>query len=41
MAHIPHLLLEEPWHNGVLSMTDAQLAHLRKVLRLKDGDPVF
>jgi 16S rRNA (uracil1498-N3)-methyltransferase len=40
MAHIPHLLLEEPWHTDDLSMTDAQLAHLTKVLRLKDGDPV-
>lgn len=40
MAHIPHLLLEEPWIANVLSMTDAQLAHLIKVLRLREGDPV-
>jgi 16S rRNA (uracil1498-N3)-methyltransferase len=40
MAHIPHLLLETPWGSQLVEVSEAQAAHLERVLRLREGDPV-
>lgn len=40
MAHVPHLLLEAPWDSQLVEISEAQAAHLERVLRLREGDPV-
>lgn len=40
MAHVPHLLLEAPWDSQLIEVSEAQAAHLERVLRLREGDPV-
>lgn len=40
MAHVPHLLLEAPWDSQLVEVSEAQAAHLERVLRLREGDPV-
>src|SRR3970282_2642837 len=40
MAHVPHLLLESPWDSQLVEVSEAQAAHLERVLRLREGDPV-
>ena len=40
MGHVPHLYIPPPWEAESLSLPDAQLHHLRKVLRLQSGAPV-
>ncbi len=39
-AHIPHVFLPRPWETDVLTLTDPQVHHLRRVLRAADGAPV-
>ena len=40
MAHVPHLLLEAPWDSQLVEVSPGQAAHLERVLRLREGDPV-
>jgi 16S rRNA (uracil1498-N3)-methyltransferase len=40
MGHVPHLLLDERWASDTVKTSDEQSAHLSRVLRLTDGDPV-
>jgi 16S rRNA (uracil1498-N3)-methyltransferase len=40
MRHVPHLLVEPPWPEGVLGLDAGRLHHLRRVLRLAEGAPV-
>ncbi|NIU66799.1 MAG: hypothetical protein GWN07_15065, partial [Actinobacteria bacterium] len=40
MAHRPHLLVPGPWEGDVVSLSDAQTRHLRRVLRLEMGGAV-
>jgi len=41
MGHIPHVFVPGPWaEGGSLPLTDDQVGHLDRVLRLRLGDPV-
>ncbi len=40
MGHVPHLYLPAPWEGDRLWLESSQLAHIHRVLRRKDGDPV-
>lgn len=40
MSHVPHLFLAPPWSEPVLDLDDGQDHHLRRVLRLGEGDLV-
>jgi 16S rRNA (uracil1498-N3)-methyltransferase len=40
MGHVPHLLLDPDWETPLVAVTEAQRAHLERVLRLRDGSPV-
>jgi 16S rRNA (uracil1498-N3)-methyltransferase len=40
MRHVPHLLVDSPWPEGLLGLDAGRLHHLRRVLRLADGAPV-
>jgi RsmE family RNA methyltransferase len=40
MAHLPHLYLPRPWEEEVVRPADAQLHHLQRVLKARDGDPL-
>lgn len=40
MAHVPHIFVPPPWDAGVLTITEQQDHHLRRVLRSSDSAPV-
>jgi 16S rRNA (uracil1498-N3)-methyltransferase len=40
MGHLPHLLLDRGWEGPAVHVNPSQRAHLERVLRLNDGDPV-
>jgi len=40
MRHVPHLMLGNPWTSDRVEVSETQLAHLARVLRIGDGDPV-
>lgn len=40
MRHLPHLYLPRPWEGPILSLSDGHRHHLRRVLRVGEGDPV-
>jgi 16S rRNA (uracil1498-N3)-methyltransferase len=40
MGHVPHLLVDGEWAPGEVKVSDEQLAHLTRVLRLGDGATV-
>jgi 16S rRNA (uracil1498-N3)-methyltransferase len=40
VAHIPHLLVARPWHDGRIDVTPDQHRHLTTVLRRDPGSPV-
>ena len=39
-GHIPHVYVAAPWNGEEVSLTDDQLRHLTRVMRLRDGDAV-
>lgn len=40
MGHVPHFLVEPPWDGDRLGLTEAQIRHLERVLRLGPEAPV-
>lgn len=40
MAHVPHLLIPQPWSGPALLPSPAQRIHLSRVLRLAEGEEV-
>ncbi len=40
MGHVPHLHLPAPWHGPAIPLADEQGHHLRRVLRLVEGEDV-
>lgn len=40
MAHVPHLLLAEPWEGETISLDHETSHHIATVLRRQPGDPV-
>lgn len=40
MGHIPHLFLSDPWHGDTITPPADTVAHLERVLRTGDGEPV-
>ena len=40
MAHVPHLFLPPPWDGSAIALGDEHVHHLRRVLRMADGDEV-
>ncbi len=40
MKHIPHVVLGAPWNGPTLNLSLIQSRHLRKVMRMSDGDKV-
>lgn len=40
MGHIPHLYLPQDWSQGWIELGPHHLHHLRKVMRIVDGEPV-
>lgn len=40
MRHVPHVYVPAPWTGSTIAMGDAGMHHLRRVLRLANGDAV-
>lgn len=40
MGHVPHLYIPPPWGGGELDLSASQQAHLLKVLRTGEGEPL-
>lgn len=40
MAHVPHILIDQPWSGDRLPVSREQRDHLEKVLRVSEGEPI-